>query len=107
MVIVKENKKGVQNEKLTNLMKTVQTAVSLKTNDAIHAYVDNNSNMQPFVDSGGKTAMVLAYTIGAVDGIRSYIEHDVNQNDSVIFQGVIHKLMDLRHEAMSRLKNSV
>lgn len=71
MVIFKENKKGVQNEKLTNLMKTVRAVVANKTYDSIQDHVVKNQNMQPFVDSGGKTAMVLAYIIGAIDGIES------------------------------------
>ena len=71
MVIVKE--KATKREKNTNLTKTVTAVTSSKVYDAIQDSIKRNSNMQSFVDAGGDMAMVLAYIIGTVDGIKSYI----------------------------------
>ena len=105
MIIIKENKKGVQNEKLNNLMKVIASETQRKTLDSLAGAVDRNKITQPFIDAGGTPAAVLAFTIGAINAIISYADRLQNTDGRLSFKVTKEHLIRAKNEAQIILRN--
>jgi hypothetical protein len=79
MVILKENKKPVKNEKINSLMKVIENEAAVKVFGVLADIVADNQNMKPFLDAGGKPAVVAAYTVGITKGIESYMSSSLDK----------------------------
>ena len=104
MIIIKEKR---VNEKLNNFAKVIEATATQNTVNTLRDLVNRNQNMKPFFDAGGKPALVLAYIIGVIKGIESFIafSFNVNQNEHLPVKGTVDYLLQAKAEAFTTLKD--
>ena len=87
MIIIREKKQPMAetavNEKINNFIKVIESGVASEMTVSLGMRVKRNENMKPFVDAGGKVAVVLAYILGVVKGIKLYTASDLTTDEQL------------------------